>query len=145
MGEGSILVGRQHPYHQHVGYPRTITPPFRLPYCAPKIGHCLHRTETALTEVGSRSPLEVPWRPPAPLEGPLQTTPPPLEPPPGSALLCSPHCMNDVTGPQRAVPKVASPAPDFAGIAVSKNEFTEISLATFKGKYLVLFFYPMNL
>lgn len=33
--------------------------------------------------------------------------------------------------------KVQKPAPDFAGTAVVNNDFKEIKLADFKGKYLV--------
>lgn len=42
-------------------------------------------------------------------------------------------------------PAVTQPAPDFKGTAVHNGEFKEISLADFKGKYLVLFFYPLDL
>jgi len=41
-------------------------------------------------------------------------------------------------------PKIPAPAPDFKGIAVYNNEFKEISLSDFRGKYLVLFFYPLD-
>jgi hypothetical protein len=41
--------------------------------------------------------------------------------------------------------KVQYPAPDFKGTAVVNGSFKEISLADFKGKYLVLFFYPLDL
>lgn len=41
-------------------------------------------------------------------------------------------------------PKIAQPAPDFSGIAVINNEFKEIQLSDYKGKYLVLFFYPLD-
>ena len=37
-----------------------------------------------------------------------------------------------------------SEAPAFRGTAVVKNEFKEISLSDYKGKYLVLFFYPLD-
>jgi alkyl hydroperoxide reductase subunit AhpC len=40
---------------------------------------------------------------------------------------------------------VQQPAPDFRGTAVVNQEFKEISLADYKGKYLVLFFYPLDL
>merc|ERR1712050_479754 len=40
---------------------------------------------------------------------------------------------------------VQKPAPNFAGTAVvPSGEFKEISLSDFKGKYLVLFFYPLD-
>jgi len=35
-------------------------------------------------------------------------------------------------------------APDFAGTAVVDGQFKEISLADYKGKYVVLFFYPLD-
>ncbi|XP_017473290.1 PREDICTED: peroxiredoxin-2 [Rhagoletis zephyria] len=40
--------------------------------------------------------------------------------------------------------KVQQPAPDFKGLAVVGNDFQEIQLADFRGKYLVLFFYPLD-
>ncbi|GAA53852.1 Peroxiredoxin-1 [Clonorchis sinensis] len=40
--------------------------------------------------------------------------------------------------------QVQKPAPDFSGIAVSDGEFKEIKLKDFLGKYLVLFFYPLD-
>jgi len=36
------------------------------------------------------------------------------------------------------------PAPQFKGTAVVKGEFKEVSLADYKGKYVVLFFYPLD-
>ncbi|XP_022190371.2 peroxiredoxin-2 [Nilaparvata lugens] len=41
-------------------------------------------------------------------------------------------------------PKVQKPAPDFQGTAVVNSDFKEIQLSDFKGKYLVLFFYPLD-
>lgn len=38
----------------------------------------------------------------------------------------------------------AKPAPHFEGIAVVNGEFKKISLSDYKGKYLVLFFYPLD-
>ena len=40
---------------------------------------------------------------------------------------------------------IGKPAPSFKGMAVVDGAFKEISLADFKGKYLVLFFYPLDL
>lgn len=40
--------------------------------------------------------------------------------------------------------QVASPAPDFAGDAVIGQDFKNIKLADFKGKWVVLFFYPLD-
>lgn len=43
-----------------------------------------------------------------------------------------------------ATPRVQHPAPDFAGKAVVNGDFKDIKLSDFKGKYLVLFFYPLD-
>jgi peroxiredoxin 3 len=40
--------------------------------------------------------------------------------------------------------QVQKKAPNFAGVAVINNDFKEIQLSDFKGKYLVLFFYPLD-
>ncbi|XP_071866917.1 peroxiredoxin 2 [Bombus fervidus] len=42
------------------------------------------------------------------------------------------------------VPALQKPAPAFNGTAVVKGEFKEISLSDYKGKYVVLFFYPLD-
>ncbi|XP_067909005.1 thioredoxin-dependent peroxide reductase, mitochondrial isoform X2 [Heterodontus francisci] len=42
-------------------------------------------------------------------------------------------------------PAVTQPAPFFKGTAVVSGEFKEINLDDFKGKYLVIFFYPLDL
>lgn len=39
---------------------------------------------------------------------------------------------------------VQQPAPAFKGTAVVNNDFKDIQLSDFKGKYLVLFFYPLD-
>lgn len=36
------------------------------------------------------------------------------------------------------------PAPKFEGMAFYKNDFKKISLDDYKGKYVVLFFYPLD-
>jgi len=41
-------------------------------------------------------------------------------------------------------PRVQSPAPFFEGTAVVNNEFQEIKLTDFTGRYLYLFFYPLD-
>lgn len=41
-------------------------------------------------------------------------------------------------------PQLTAPAPDFHGTAVVNGEFKQISLSDYKGKYLVLFFYPLD-
>lgn len=50
-----------------------------------------------------------------------------------------------VSGTSRWTPAVTQPAPAFKATAVHNGEFKEMSLADFKGKYLVLFFYPLDL
>ncbi|KAK1137058.1 C-terminal domain of 1-Cys peroxiredoxin [Melipona bicolor] len=42
------------------------------------------------------------------------------------------------------VPALQKPAPAFRGTAVVNGEFKEISLTDYKGKYLILFFYPLD-
>ncbi|XP_026470100.1 peroxiredoxin 1-like [Ctenocephalides felis] len=42
------------------------------------------------------------------------------------------------------VPDIQKPAPEFAGTAVVNGEFKDIKLSQYKGKYLVLFFYPLD-
>ena len=44
----------------------------------------------------------------------------------------------------RQVAKVRKPAPAFKAQAYWHNKFEEISLEQFKGKYVVLFFYPLD-
>eukprot|EP00798_Chlamydomonas_sp_ICE-L_P001506 gene1506-32884_t len=39
---------------------------------------------------------------------------------------------------------IGSPAPDFTAQAVVGEEFQEVKLSQFKGKYVVLFFYPLD-
>ncbi|CAK9302494.1 unnamed protein product [Gordionus sp. m RMFG-2023] len=41
-------------------------------------------------------------------------------------------------------PKIGEPAPFFQGTAVVNGNFKEIKLTDYKGKYLVVFFYPMD-
>lgn len=42
-------------------------------------------------------------------------------------------------------PKIGQPAPEFSGTAVVDGQFKQISLKDYKGKYVVLFFYPLDL
>ncbi|VDN25897.1 unnamed protein product [Dibothriocephalus latus] len=37
------------------------------------------------------------------------------------------------------------PAPNFQGTAVVNGEFKQIALNDYKGKYVILFFYPLDL
>ncbi|XP_043247887.1 peroxiredoxin-like isoform X1 [Colletes gigas] len=41
-------------------------------------------------------------------------------------------------------PTIQKPAPDFSGTAVVHLDFKEIKLSDYKGKYVVLFFYPLD-
>lgn len=40
--------------------------------------------------------------------------------------------------------RISKPAPDFTAPAVFKGQFEDITLSSFKGKYVVLFFYPLD-
>jgi len=42
------------------------------------------------------------------------------------------------------MPAINKPAPDFKGTAVVNGQFKEIELSQYKGKYVVLFFYPLD-
>lgn len=42
------------------------------------------------------------------------------------------------------VPPIGKPAPSFSGKAVINGQFKDVKLEDFKGKYLVLFFYPLD-
>ncbi|XP_031836488.1 peroxiredoxin 2 [Nomia melanderi] len=42
------------------------------------------------------------------------------------------------------VPAIQKPAPAFRGTAVINGEFKEISLSDYAGKYVILFFYPLD-
>ena len=41
--------------------------------------------------------------------------------------------------------KLTKPAPEFRGTAVVNGDFKQISLSDFRGKYVVFFFYPLDL
>nr|CAD7411848.1 unnamed protein product [Timema cristinae] len=43
-----------------------------------------------------------------------------------------------------SVPAIQKPAPDFSCTAVINKQFKEIKLSDYKGKYLVLLFYPLD-
>lgn len=43
------------------------------------------------------------------------------------------------------IPELQKPAPQFTTTAVVNGDFKEVSLSEFKGKYVVLFFYPLDL
>lgn len=40
---------------------------------------------------------------------------------------------------------VSKPAPNWEGTAVINGEFKELKLSNYKGKYVVFFFYPLDL
>ena len=42
------------------------------------------------------------------------------------------------------VPLVSTEAPDFTATAVVDQEFKEVTLSQYRGKYVVLFFYPLD-
>lgn len=46
--------------------------------------------------------------------------------------------------PTLCTPKVQQPAPDFSGTAVINNSFKTIQLSDYRGKYVVLVFYPLD-
>ncbi|XP_077992024.1 peroxiredoxin-like [Glandiceps talaboti] len=48
------------------------------------------------------------------------------------------------TGSPMLAPDIQKPAPNFEGMAVVNGEFKSIKLSDYKGKYLVLFFYPLD-
>lgn len=52
-----------------------------------------------------------------------------------------PHCTR---GQLCKCPEIGKPAPDFAGTAVIDGEFKQIKLADYAGKWVVLFFYPLD-
>ena len=46
---------------------------------------------------------------------------------------------------RRMVAVIGKPAPDFACRALVDGELKDVSLSDYKGKYVILFFYPMDL
>ncbi|CAL1680163.1 unnamed protein product [Lasius platythorax] len=42
------------------------------------------------------------------------------------------------------MPQIQKPAPSFSGTAVVNGQFKDINLSDYKGKYVVLFFYPLD-
>eukprot|EP00826_Nyctotherus_ovalis_P061360 TRINITY_DN8724_c0_g1_i8.p1 TRINITY_DN8724_c0_g1~~TRINITY_DN8724_c0_g1_i8.p1 ORF type:complete len:179 (-),score=49.68 TRINITY_DN8724_c0_g1_i8:343-879(-) len=53
-------------------------------------------------------------------------------------------CGRPVKKTMYSAPNVLEHAPDFKGKVFYKNDFKEISLSDYKGKYVVLFFYPAD-
>jgi alkyl hydroperoxide reductase subunit AhpC len=62
----------------------------------------------------------------------------------GSQLASTASARTFVTSSHLLAAKVQAPAPDFRGTAVVDGSFKQISLTDFKGRYLVLFFYPLD-
>jgi len=54
------------------------------------------------------------------------------------------HGSIQTTGKIQKAMQPQQPAPEFRGTAVVDGTFKEISLADYKGKYVVLFFYPLD-
>lgn len=52
-------------------------------------------------------------------------------------IVCRTHHCNPF-------PAISKPAPEFKGQAVVNGHFKEIQLSDYKGKYVVLFFYPLD-
>uniref|UniRef100_A0A8I5N6R9 Thioredoxin-dependent peroxide reductase, mitochondrial n=2 Tax=Cercopithecinae TaxID=9528 RepID=A0A8I5N6R9_PAPAN len=92
--------------------------------------------------------------PPAPPHRPQRPCPPPRRPRPCvPAHPAAPECTEDggccrkvasSVGSSYHAPAVTQHAPYFKGTAVVNGEFKDLSLDDFKGKYLVLFFYPLD-
>lgn len=57
------------------------------------------------------------------------------------------ECIRNFTASSKLLnwPQIQKPAPEFSGTAVVKGDFKEIKLSDYKGKYVVLFFYPLDL
>merc|ERR1712176_1719055 len=65
--------------------------------------------------------------------------------------LCADKTERNVSGRRRSVktqaaalPLVGNVAPDFKATAVFDQEFVDVTLSQYKGKYVVLFFYPLG-
>lgn len=54
------------------------------------------------------------------------------------------HTRRDIMKVRQFSAKVQQPAPHFSGVAVVDGDFKEIKLNDYQGKYLVLFFYPLD-
>lgn len=46
---------------------------------------------------------------------------------------------------ENMAPEIQKPAPHFKGTAVVNGQFQDIDLTQYKGKYVVIFFYPLDL
>merc|ERR1739838_909997 len=59
-------------------------------------------------------------------------------------ILLAPSSPINITMSTNVVPAIGKPAPFFKTQALVNGEFKEVSLSDYKGKYLVLFFYPLD-
>ncbi len=48
------------------------------------------------------------------------------------------------SSPATLAPRVTAPAPDFKAKAVVDGAFKDVCLSDYKGRYLVLYFYPLD-
>lgn len=53
-------------------------------------------------------------------------------------------CLFALVVAQTTVPSIGSPAPDFSVTALVGDKFETVSLSDYKGKWVVLFFYPLD-
>ncbi|XP_053619479.1 peroxiredoxin-2-like [Plodia interpunctella] len=61
-----------------------------------------------------------------------------------SPAISAANKLNFSTTSSVLTPRIQKPAPDFAATAVVNGEFNTLKLADFSGKYVVLFFYPLD-
>jgi alkyl hydroperoxide reductase subunit AhpC len=52
--------------------------------------------------------------------------------------------MHEVAETSASVARLGHPAPDFEAVAYADGEFKTIKLADYKGKWVILFFYPAD-
>ncbi len=52
--------------------------------------------------------------------------------------------MSEISEAQATVARLGHPAPDFEAIAYADGDFKTIKLADYKGKWVILFFYPAD-
>jgi peroxiredoxin (alkyl hydroperoxide reductase subunit C) len=52
--------------------------------------------------------------------------------------------MDGMTSPMEDCLRVGQPAPDFTATAVYDQEFKTVKLSDYRGRYVVLFFYPLD-
>ena len=63
-------------------------------------------------------------------------------------MLTDVFCINFSLGNSieyKMTPQIQKPAPKFQGTAVINGSFKDIKLEDYAGKYLVIFFYPLDL